>query len=47
MEKRKLRRRWQNCRHPEDKCRYNEAARKLKDRIKRVEEKHFRHTFKA
>jgi hypothetical protein len=32
-EKRKLRRRWQKSRHPEDKRRYNEAARKLKEQI--------------
>jgi hypothetical protein len=40
-EKRKLRRRWQMSRHPEDKLRYNEAARKLKDRIKRIKEETF------
>jgi hypothetical protein len=34
-------------RHPEDKCRYDEAARKLKDQIKRLKKKHSRHTFKA
>jgi hypothetical protein len=33
-EKRKLTRRWQMSRHPEDKRRYNEVARKLKDQIK-------------
>jgi hypothetical protein len=35
-EKRKIRRRWQMSRHPEDKRRYNEVARKLKDQIKRI-----------
>jgi hypothetical protein len=40
-EKRKLRRRWQISRHPEDKYRYNEAARKLKNRIKRIKEETF------
>jgi hypothetical protein len=33
-EKRKLRRRWQMSRHPEDKRRYNEAARKMKHHIR-------------
>jgi hypothetical protein len=37
-EKRKLRRRWQMSRHPEDKRRYNEGGRKLKDHIKRIKE---------
>jgi hypothetical protein len=38
---RKLRRRWQMSRHCEDKCRYNEAARKLNDQIKRIKEETF------
>jgi hypothetical protein len=46
-EKRKLRRRWQMSRHPEDKRRYNEAARKLKDPINESKKKRSRHTFKA
>jgi hypothetical protein len=41
-EKRKLRRRWQMSRHPEEKHIYNEAARKLKDQIKRIKEETFR-----
>jgi hypothetical protein len=39
--KRKLRRRWQMRRHPEDKHRYKKAARKLKDHIKRIQEETF------
>jgi hypothetical protein len=41
INERKLRRRWQMSRHPEDKRRYNEVARKLKDRIKRIKEETF------
>jgi hypothetical protein len=32
---------WQMSWHPEDKRRYNEAARNLKDRIKRIKEETF------
>jgi hypothetical protein len=40
-EKLNLRRRWQMSRYPEDKSRYKEAARKLKDHIKRIKEEAF------
>jgi hypothetical protein len=40
-EKLKLRRRWQMSRDPKDKRRYNEAARKLKDPIKKIKEETF------
>jgi hypothetical protein len=46
-QKRKLRRKWQMSRHPEEKRRYKEATRKLKDQIKRIKKKHFRQTLKA
>jgi uncharacterized protein YlxW (UPF0749 family) len=39
--KHKLRRRWQMSRHPEDKRRYNKAARKLKYQVKTIEEEIF------
>jgi hypothetical protein len=45
-EKRKLRR-WQMSRHPEDKRRYNEATRKLKDQIKRIKEETFQTHFQS
>jgi hypothetical protein len=34
-------------RHPEDKCRFNEATRKLKEKIKIGKEKYFRRTLRA
>jgi predicted glycoside hydrolase/deacetylase ChbG (UPF0249 family) len=40
-QKRKLKRRWQMSLHPEDKHRYNEVARKLKDQIERMKEETF------
>jgi CMP-N-acetylneuraminic acid synthetase len=46
-EKRKLRIRWQKSRHPEHKGGYNEAARKLKDQIKRIEEEIFQTNFQS
>lgn len=39
-EKRRLRRVWHRTRHPDDKHKFNEAARKLKDAIKAIKRRH-------
>lgn len=43
LEKRRLRRVWQQTRHPDDKTRYNRKCRELKDLNKKIKNEYFEH----